>query len=83
MSTHNPFVTDRVNNMNRIFTSNKIIINPKCKKLINDFNKVSWKDNKLDQRSDKMLTHISDACGYACYKLAPNTIIRKSKATQL
>ena len=71
MSTHNPFVTDRVNNVNRLFTNNEIIINPKCKKLINDLNKVSWKDNKLDQKSDPMLTHISDALGYGCYKLKP------------
>lgn len=70
-STHNPFVTDRVNNVNRLFTSNEIIINPKCKKLIADLEKVVWKDNKLDQKTDKHLTHISDALGYACYKLKP------------
>lgn len=84
MSSHNPFVTDRVNNVNRLFTGNQLIINPKCKKLINDLNKVSWKDNQLDQKgASKMLTHISDALGYACYKLKPNTKIRRSEHIQL
>ncbi|GAG09253.1 unnamed protein product, partial [marine sediment metagenome] len=68
---HNPFVFDRVNNINRLLTDNRIIINPRCKKLIGDLEKVSWKDNKLDQKSDPMLTHISDALGYLCWKLAP------------
>jgi PBSX family phage terminase large subunit len=74
-STHNPFVTDRINNVNRLFTNNQIIIDSKCKKLINDLEKVVWKDNKLDQKTDKYLTHISDALGYACYKLKPFTNI--------
>lgn len=68
-STHNPFVTDRTNNVNRLFGLNEIIIDPKCKKLITDLEKVVWKDNKLDQKTDKLLTHISDSLGYACYKL--------------
>lgn len=67
----NPFVTDRVNNINRLFTENRIIINPKCKKLIGDLEKVSWKNEKLDQKTDPMLTHISDALGYLCWKLEP------------
>ena len=67
----NPFVTDRVNNINRLLTDNRIIINPKCKKLIGDLEKVSWKDNNLDQKTDTNLTHISDALGYMCWKLAP------------
>ena len=74
ISTYNPFVTDRVNNVNRLLSANRIIINPKCKKLINDLEKVSWKDNALDQKgANKHLTHISDALGYACWKLDPFT----------
>ena len=69
-STLNPYVVDRVNNINRLLTDNRIIINPKCKKLIGDLEKVSWKDNKLDQKGEaKMLTHISDALGYMCWRL--------------
>lgn len=71
-STHNPFVTDRVNNVNRLFTADRIEISPKCKKLINDLEKVSWKNNELDQKgSNKHLTHISDCLGYGCWKLDP------------
>lgn len=67
--TTNPHVNDRVNNLNRLFKAGKIIISPKCKKLINDLEKVSWKDNKLDQKTDNMLTHISDALGYVTWAL--------------
>jgi len=81
LRTHNPFVTDRVNNVNRLFTENRIIINPKCKKLINDLEKVSWKDNKLDQKTDSMLTHLSDCLGYVCYKLEPLSAKRKPQRT--
>lgn len=70
-STHNPFVTDRVNNVNRLFQAGKIIINPKCKKLINDLEKVSWKNNDIDSGPDKMLGHITDCLGYICWKLDP------------
>lgn len=71
MQTFNPFVTDRVNNVNRLLNSDKIIIDSKCKKLINDLERVVWKDNKLDQKTDKLLTHISDALGYGCHKMMP------------
>jgi len=70
LPTFNPFVRDRVNNCNRIFTANKISIDPRCKKLINDLERVVWKDNALDQTGEnKMLTHISDALGYMLWKL--------------
>lgn len=71
MQTHNPYVIDRVNNINRLFALDKIIISPKCKKLITDLEKVSWLEgqNKLDQKTDRMLTHISDALGYVAWKL--------------
>jgi PBSX family phage terminase large subunit len=70
MTTRNPFVKDRINNANRLFTSNKIKINPRCRKLINDLEKVVWKDEKLDQKGDnKLLTHISDSLSYALWKL--------------
>lgn len=71
MPTFNPFVTDRVNNVNRLFTNNRITINPKCKKLIRDLEKVVWKNNKLDQTTDKSLTHISDCLGYVAWKIDP------------
>lgn len=79
--TRNPFVTDRVNNINRLLQSGEIIINTKCKKLIGDLEKVMWKDNKLDQKTDKHLTHISDALGYLAWKLKPIRLNNQSNAS--
>jgi len=70
----NPFVSDRVNNVNRLLTEGRIIVDPKCRKLIGDLEKVVWKDNKLDQKSTpeaKLLTHISDCLGYVCWHIDP------------
>lgn len=83
-STRNPFVTDRVNNINRLLRDGKIIIHPRCKKLINDLEKVTWKNDELDQKTDKMLTHITDALGYLCWALDPiKTPPLKSSTIQL
>lgn len=78
-STRNPFVTDRVNNINRLLRDGKIIISPRCKKLINDLEKVVWKGSDLDEGKDKQLTHISDALGYLCWRLNPIGIKPASK----
>ena len=81
-SVRNPLVFDRVNNVNRLLEQGRIKINPSCKKLVNDLEKVSWKGRELDQRTDPLLTHISDALGYAAWQLLPiqedlrNTAIR-------
>ena len=69
MVTYNPYVNDRANNINRLFTDDRIIINPRCKKLINDLEKVSWLNGKIDQKTDPLLSHVSDALGYLCWKL--------------
>ena len=73
MKTQNPFVKDRVNNLNRCFEHQKIVIHPRCKKLINDLDKVCWNENNdLDQKGpNKLLTHISDCLGYMAWKLLP------------
>ena len=66
-STRNPLVFDRVNNINMLLKHGKIVIHPRCKKLINDLEKVSWRGQDLDQKSDPSLTHISDAAGYMAW----------------
>jgi PBSX family phage terminase large subunit len=78
---HNPFVTDRVNNVNTRFKEDRILLSPKCKKLRGDLESVAWKNNSLDQKTDPMLTHISDALGYLVYKLFPITYNSPSKIT--
>jgi PBSX family phage terminase large subunit len=65
----NPYVHDRVNAVNQALGKGQIVIDPKCRKLIGDLESVVWKNNELDKKSDAMLTHISDALGYAIYKL--------------
>jgi len=79
--TYNPFVSDRVNNVNRLLQDGRIIIDPSCKKLINDLEKVSWKDNKLDQKTDPLLTHISDCLGYLAWWYEPLVKIPETKIT--
>jgi PBSX family phage terminase large subunit len=81
--TRNPLVIDRVNNINRLLRDGRIVIDPSCKKLINDLEKVSWKDGSLDQKTDKMLTHISDALGYLAWSLAPLVKENKPSTIQL
>lgn len=66
----NPPVKDRWNNINRLFDHGLLVIDPKCKKLIEDLEKMTY-DNK-----DPMLSHISDALGYMCWKL---NALRKPK----
>ena len=69
MSTFNPIVFDRVNCLNLQLSKGKVIINPSCTKLIADLEKVCWKGQKIDKQSDPMLSHVSDALGYAAFKL--------------
>lgn len=70
-STRNPFVMDRVNNINRLLRLSKLRVSSKCKKLINDLEKVVWKGSDLDKVTDKNLTHLSDALGYLCWWVDP------------
>jgi phage terminase large subunit len=71
MHTMNPHVIDRVLNTNRLLALDRVMINPKCESLIKDLERVSWKNNKLDQITDKSLTHMSDGFGYLTWKLDP------------
>lgn len=74
----NGFVTDRVNNVNRCLSNNLVEINPRCKKLINDLEKVVWKNNQLDQKTDHLLTHCSDNYGYGLNQLLPMSGVTKA-----
>jgi len=78
VSTHNPFVKDRVNNVNRCLKEGLIVIDPSCRKLINDLERVSWKNNQIDSGPEKLLGHITDALGYACHHLLPMTKINQT-----
>lgn len=76
-ATSHPEVKDRVNVVNGQLCSaagqRNLLIDPKCKELMKDLEKVIWKADlsgnitaQID-KSDPMRTHISDAMGYAIH----------------
>jgi phage terminase large subunit len=76
--TQNPYVEDKIANLNRCFMLGLIVINPACKKLIRDLKMLRWdKHGQLDQKTDKSLSHLVDCLGYLCWKLFP--MIKKSQ----
>jgi len=81
IGTKNPYVRDRVNNINRLLEQGRIVIHPRCKKLIADLEGVFWKNNgtDLDDGPEKNLTHISDALGYLCWSIAPLVSLGRSR----
>jgi len=70
----NPLVKDRTNCMNAMLRNHagdhRLLIDPKCKQLIRDLERVRWKadanGNALGDQddSDPLRTHASDALGY-------------------
>jgi hypothetical protein len=70
----NPLVRDRVNEVNAMLRNDqgerRLLVNPRCKHLIRDLERVSWKadghDNLLPQldKTNPELTHSTDALGY-------------------
>jgi hypothetical protein len=82
-SNVNPSVRDRINIVNSRLHSalgeRRLFVDPKCKELIKDFERVSWKTDisgritsDLD-KSDRSRTHSSDALGYFIAKAFPIT----------
>lgn len=70
--THNPFVVDKIANLNRCFTLGLIKIHPRCKKLIRDLTQLEWrKDGELDQKTDESLSHLVDCLAYLCWYFFP------------
>jgi hypothetical protein len=66
----NPAVRDRVNFVNKLFESERYLIDETCVKSINDRELVSWKQSAegfLIDKSKKGLTHLSDAGDYAVW----------------
>jgi hypothetical protein len=79
----NPLVINRVNSVNNNLNKGNVIIDPKCKSLIKDFEQVVNKKgtreiDKAGMSSD--LSHSSDAFGYYCDFRKPT--IKPSIGTQ-
>lgn len=80
----NPRLRDRQIMMNGLLDKGKIKINPRCKVLIKDFNKVQQNQTNFEKikDSDFNLTHMSDGADYFChYEL--NFNIQRSRTIQL
>ena len=68
----NPRVVNRVNAMNKQLSENNILIDNSCKMLIGDLEKVINKEGTRDiDKSNKKLTHMSDALGYGVNWIKP------------
>ncbi len=61
----NPDVKDRYNCINGLFAHNRIIIHPRCVKLIKDLEQFTHANN------DDMLSHMSDCLGYLAWAHFP------------
>lgn len=75
----NPFRVDRYASLNNLLEKQRLIIDPKCVKLIRDLEQVSYKEGTdLPETKEKHLTHISDALGYLCHWAFPIVKIETS-----
>lgn len=74
----NPEVKDRYNCINGLFAHNRVIIHPRCKKLIKDLEQFTH-GNK-----DDMLSHMSDCLGYLGWAHFPlRDMYKKSQTINL
>src|ERR1700681_2197214 len=70
----NPAVRDRVTLMNSKLESaageRSLVVHPRCKELIKDFEQVTYKENSqvIDKDRDPRRTHLSDALGYLAWQ---------------
>lgn len=70
----NPSVRDRIMLTNAKLRSAagdvRLLVDPKCKELIKDFEQVSYKadSNAIDKEKDRRRTHLSDALGYLLWQ---------------
>jgi hypothetical protein len=66
-----PPVKDRINSVNSAFSSGKLLIDPKCKSLINCLNKLSYREGTNEQDKNSGIDHMPDALGYLVEYLYP------------
>ena len=70
----NPSVRERITLTNAKLRSVdgeiRLLVDPKCKELIKDFEQVSYKadSNAIDKEKDRQRTHLSDALGYLLWQ---------------
>jgi hypothetical protein len=70
----NPAVRDRVATVNAALRNARgevsLLVDPKCRELIQDFEQVSYREdsNQIDKEKDRRRTHLSDALGYLIWQ---------------
>ncbi len=65
----NPPFIESVEAVNASFEHNKVTVDPSCKRLITDLEQVAWQSGtKVLDKSNKELTHMSDAARYFLFK---------------
>ena len=74
--TQNPAVTDRLNSFNSALKDARgdvhYLINPRCERLLHDLRKLRQDDQGGIDKSEKSLSHASDAEGYRISYLRPS-----------
>ena len=76
--SHAP-VKDRINSVNSAFSSGKLVVDPKCKSLINSLNKLSYREGTNEQDKNSGLDHMPDALGYLVEFLYPIRKIQEQR----
>jgi phage terminase large subunit len=70
----NPAVRDRVGVVNAALKNARgevsLLVDPKCRELIHDFEQVSYREDstQIDKEKDRRRTHLSDALGYLMWQ---------------
>jgi len=68
----NPYQRQRVNSVNGMLKpmagDPRLFIHPRCERLVNDLEQVTWDKNGDLSKDDPMLSHISDALGYVAWR---------------
>lgn len=75
IQSRNPFIEDRWNTVNKLLKEDRIIIDPKCKRLIKELEQADLK--KASQQEGEHY-HVSVALGYLAYRYFALKPIRKS-----
>lgn len=81
---HNPLVVKRLAHTNNMFFQSKVLIDPCCKNLIRDLEQVQYgKDGNEIDKTNKLLSHVSDGFSYAIFKLIPPEDTKRPSKTIL
>lgn len=80
----NPLVVKRLAHTNNVLFQNKVLIDISCKNLIRDLEQVQYgKDGNDIDKTNKLLSHVSDGFSYSLWKLMPPEDTKRPSKTIL